>query len=220
MSARNKLFLYLGLFLLILLGFWYFLFRGTDNWKTKLPVIGYVQPFAFLNQSGDTVTKESLSGKIYVANYFFVTCRGICPNMNGNMKKLYLEFKDDPDVLFVSHTCQPEVDGMADLKRYSDSIGSDGKKWQFLTGNKLDLYAIARESYHIDDPKNNVGDINDQFLHSQFLALVDQRGQLRGVYDGLKSKEINQLKEDIAGLEKEGPGTRFVNGIFGNSPTP
>ena len=71
MSARNKLVLYLGLFLILILCFWFFLFRGTDNWKSKLPVIAYVQPFAFINQSGDTVTKQSLAGNVYVANYFF-----------------------------------------------------------------------------------------------------------------------------------------------------
>jgi protein SCO1 len=218
MSGKSKLLLYSVTFLLIIGGFWYFLFEGTDNWKSKLPVLSYVKPFSFVNQSGDTVSQSTTSGKVYITNYFFVTCKGICPHMNGNMKKLYNKFKEKDDLLFLSHTCQPEDDSIPVLARYADSIGADGKKWQFLTGDKLALYSMARESYHIDDPRNNVGSINDQFLHSQFLALVDRSGQVRGVYDGLKQKEIDQLNIDVADLLKESARTVFVNGIFNNSP--
>ena len=218
MSAKRKLLLYTTFFLLIIGGFWYFLFRGTDNWKSKLPILSYVKPFAFINQSGDTITQNNTSGKVYIANYFFVTCHGICPHMNGNVKKLYQEYKDNKELMFLSHTCQPEDDSISVLAKYADSIGADGKQWQFLTGNKLTLYNMARESYHIDDPKNNVGKIEDQFLHSQFLALVDRSGQVRGVYDGLKEKEMKQLDTDIGDLLKEQGRTVFVNGIFNNSP--
>lgn len=218
MSGRSKLLLYTGLFVLIIGAFWFFLFRGTDNWKSKLPVIGYVQPFAFINQEGDTITQNSTTGKVYIANYFFATCRGICPHMNGNLKKLYQKFKDDKELIFLSHTCQPEVDSVPVLAHYADSIGADGEQWQFLTGNKLDLYSMARESYHIDDPKNNVGSVDDQFLHSQFLALVDRTGRVRGVYDGLKEKEVEALEKDASVLLNETNGTVFANGIFNNNP--
>ncbi|CAN5409009.1 hypothetical protein BH10BAC3_BH10BAC3_15660 [soil metagenome] len=218
MSAKRKLLLYTTFFLLIIGGFWFFLFKGTDNWKSKLPVLSYVKPFEFINQSGDTITQSNTSGKVYLANYFFVTCRGICPHMNGNVKKLYQEYKNNKELMFLSHTCQPEDDSIQVLAKYADSIGADGNQWQFLTGNKLALYNMARESYHIDDPKNNVGKIEDQFLHSQFLALVDRSGQVRGIYDGLKEKEMKQLNTDIADLLKEQSRTVFVNGIFNNSP--
>jgi protein SCO1/2 len=218
MSGKQKLLFYSISFVLIIGGFWFFLFRGTDNWKSKLPVISYVKPFSFVNQSGDTVSQATTTGKVYIANYFFASCRGICPRMNGNLKKLYLEFKGKPDLLFISHTCQPEFDHVPQLKHYSDSIGADGRQWQFVTGDKLSLYATARESYHIDDPKNNVGSITDQFLHSQFIALVDRSGQVRGIYDGLKEKEISQLKVDIDDLLRESAGAVFVNGIFSNNP--
>lgn len=218
MRGGKKLLIYTGLFLAIIVGFWYFLFQGTDNWKSKLPVISYVKPFSFVNQQGDTVTQDNTADKVYIANYFFTTCSGICPHMNGNVKELYEANKGNMEVLFMSHTCQPEVDSLPQLKRYADSIGADGKQWQFLTGDKLALYSAARESYHIDDPKNNVGQISDQFLHSQFLALVDKNGQVRGIYDGLKQKEIDLLKDDLAQLLKETNRTGFVNGIFGNTP--
>jgi len=210
--------MYTAFFILLISGFWFFLFRGTDNWKSKLPVLSYVKSFSFINQSGDTITQNTTSGRVYIANYFFVTCHGICPHMNGNVKKLYQEFKENKELLFLSHTCQPEDDSIPVLAKYADSIGSDGLRWQFLTGNKLDLYNMARESYHIDDPKNNVGKIEDQFLHSQFLALVDRSGQVRGIYDGLKEKEMKQLETDISDLLKESSGAVFVNGIFSNSP--
>lgn len=218
MNARKKLILYGTCFLLLLAGFFYFVFRGTDEWKARLPVLSYVQPFSMINQSGDTVTQASLTGKVYVAHYFFVSCTGICPNMNNKVKTVYEAFRDRTDFAMLSHTCHPEEDSIGVLKRYADSIGADGRQWQFLTGDKLQLYRMARESYHIDDPKNNVGDINDQFLHSQFLALVDRRGQVRGIYDGLRQKEVDMLKEDIEGLLKDQSRTGFVNNLFGNTP--
>lgn len=218
MKKRTKIILYIGFFALLFTAFWWFLFKGTDNWKSKLPTISYVQPFSFTNQNGDTVTERLTTGKVYVANYFFATCEGICPVMNGHFKQAYAAYKGNPDVLFISHTCQPENDSLPVLQHYKDSIGGDGKQWQFVTGNKLDLYKMARESYHIDDPKNNVGKIEDQFLHSQFLALVDRSGKVRGIYDGLKQTEINKLKEDIADLLKEKASAVFVNGIFSNNP--
>ncbi len=177
-----------------------------------------MKPFSFVNQSGDTITNDLVKGKVYVTNYFFVTCNGICPNMNGKLKTVYEAYKGNKDLVLLSHTCQPEVDSLPQLKRYADSIGADGKQWQFLTGNKLALYQLARESYHIDDPQNNVGSINDQFLHSQFVALIDRQGRVRGIYDGLKNKEIAALKEGIDGLLKETDRASFVNNIFGNSP--
>jgi protein SCO1/2 len=128
-------------------------------------------------------------------------------------------YKGNKEFAIISHTCQPEVDSVSVLKKYCDSIGADGKQWQFVTGNKLDLYNTARESYHIDDPKNNVGKIDDQFLHSQFLALVDRQGRVRGIYDGLKQKEVDLLKTDIADLIKETDRSSFVNNIFGNAPS-
>ena len=218
MSKRKKILFYVAFFSLLLFGFWWFLFQGTDNWKSKLPVLDYVKPFKFENQNGDTISEKSVEGKVYVANYFFVTCPGICPAMMTHVRNLYDAFKGNKDVLFMSYTCQPENDSVPALLKYKDSLGVDGKQWQFLTGNKLELYKTARESYHIDDPKNNVGKIEDQFLHSQFLALVDRSGKVRGVYDGLKETEIEKLKEDIGDVLKEKASTVFVNGVFGNNP--
>ena len=140
--------------------------------------------------------------------------------MNTNMKTIFEQFKDEPNFLILSHTCDPERDTVARLKVYSDSLKVDTKKWIFLTGKKDILYALARSAYLLDDPKNNVQKIEDQFLHTQFFALVDKNGKVRGqIYDGLKADELEKLKIDIrALLIEKATSSNFVNGIFSNNP--
>jgi protein SCO1 len=200
----KKLRLYLLFFALLLVGFYYFLFKGTDNWKVQLPVLSYVQPFHFTNQDGNSFTDKELLNKITVVEYFFTTCKGICPKLNTNMKNIYAIYKNEADFQIVSHTCNPGTDSVPVLKRYADSLGVNTKNWIFLTGRKDSLYQMARGSYLLDDPKNNVEKIEDQFMHTQFFALIDRNGKVRGkIYDGLKALEIEQLKQDIAKLLKD-----------------
>jgi protein SCO1/2 len=200
----KKLLTYLIFFTLLLLGYFYFLFQGTDNWKVKLPTLSFVKPFNFTNQDGQPVTDADVLNKITVVEYFFTTCKGICPRLNTNMKEVYLQFKDEPDFQIFSHTCNPDTDSVSVLKHYADSLQVDTKKWIFMTGRKDSLYQMARSSYLLDDPKNNVEKIEDQFIHTQFFALVDRNGKVRGkIYDGLKTIEVQQLKRDIAILLKD-----------------
>lgn len=202
MSTKTKL--YLLFFTVLLLTFYYFVFRGTDNWKVKMPVLSYVQPFSFTNQDGAAVTDKNLLNKITVVEYFFTTCKGICPKLNTNMKQVYEIYKNEPDFQILSHTCNPDIDSVSVLKHYSDSLQVNTEKWIFLTGRKDSLYQMARGSYLLDDPKNNVEKIEDQFIHTQFFALVDRQGKVRGkIYDGLKVLEVEQLKQDISKLLKE-----------------
>ena len=202
MTKKAKL--YLLFFTVLVLGFYYFLFRGTDNWKVKMPILSYVQPFRFTNQDGEIVTDKNLLNKITVVEYFFTTCKGICPKLNTNMKQVYEIYKNEPDFQIISHTCNPDTDSVPVLKHYSDSLQVNTKKWIFLTGRKDSLYQMARGSYLLDDPKNNVEKIEDQFIHTQFFALVDRKGKVRGkIYDGLKAFEVEQLKQDISKLLKE-----------------
>ena len=202
MSTKTKL--YLLFFTVLLLTFYYFVFRGTDNWKVKMPILSYVQPFSFTNQDGVAVTDKNLLNKITVVEYFFTTCKGICPKLNTNMKQVYEIYKKEPDFQILSHTCNPDIDSVPVLKHYADSLQVDTKKWIFLTGRKDSLYQMARGSYLLDDPKNNVEKIEDQFIHTQFFALVDRNGKIRGkIYDGLKAIEVEQLKVDIGRLIKE-----------------
>ncbi len=202
MSTKTKL--YLLFFTVLLLTFYYFVFRGTDNWKVKMPILNYVQPFSFTNQDGVAVTDKNLLNKITVVEYFFTTCKGICPKLNTNMKQVYEIYKNEPDFQILSHTCNPDTDSVSVLKHYSDSLQVNTQKWIFLTGRKDSLYQMARGSYLLDDPKNNVEKIEDQFIHTQFFALVDRQGKVRGkIYDGLKVLEVEQLKQDISKLLKE-----------------
>ena len=115
-----------------------------------------------------------------------------------------MQFKDEPEFQILSHTCNPETDSVPVLKHYADSLKVDTKKWIFVTGRKDSLYQMARGSYLLDDPKNNVEKIEDQFIHTQFFALVDRKGKIRGkIYDGLKTIEVQQLKRDISRLLKD-----------------
>lgn len=216
----KKVLWYVGFFILLTGGFFFFLFAGTDNWKKKLPVASYVQPFKFTNQDNQQVTEADLQGKVAVVEYFFTTCKGICPKMNKSMVGIYNEFKDEPDFMILAHTSQPETDSVARLKFYADSMKIDTKKWILVTGRKDSLYNMARISYLLDDPKNNVESIEDQFIHTQFFALVDKNGKVRGgVYDGLKADEMKQLSTDIKSLLKEKAGpSGFANSIFSNNP--
>lgn len=215
----RKLLGYLLFFAVLVLGFYYFLFRGTDNWKVKLAEISYVKPFRFMNQDNVPVTEKDLQGKVTVVEYFFTTCKGICPKMHVGMEDIYNTYKDHPDFMILAHTCDPETDSTARLKAYADSLKINTRKWVLVTGRKDSLYKMARNSYLLDDPKNNFERIEDQFIHTQFFALVDRNGKVRGqVYDGLKKEELEKLKKDIQGLLKEKGSGGFANSIFTNNP--
>ena len=215
---RRKWIFYTAFFLLLAIGFYLVMTKVIPGYgDVKLPVLSYVQPFSFTNQDGKQVTEKDMEGKVYVAEYFFTTCVGICPKLNTNMKKVYEQYKDSEGFLVVSHTCNPETDSAARLRYYADSMKVDTKRWWFLTGTKDSLYTSARVSYLLDDPKNNIEKIEDQFMHTQFFALVDKAGQVRKIYDGLKEKEIAELGKDIGVLLKEPVSRkRFSNNLFGN----
>lgn len=194
---------YVLFFLALLVVFYVAAFWGTDAWKAKLPVLSQVQPFAFVNQNGDTVTAKDVENKVYVAEYFFTTCKGICPKMNRNMAKVYEKYRNEKDFLILSHTVDPERDSSARLKHYADSLHIDVKQWWFLTGTKNDLYTTARQSYLLDDANTNKAKIEEQFIHTQLFALVDKQKRVRGIYDGLKEEELLQLMKDIETMLKE-----------------
>jgi len=145
-----------------------------------------------------------MEGKVYVTEFFFTTCKGICPAMNNNMREVYEKYKGNESFKILSHTCDPERDSVAVIKRYADSMKVDTKQWIFLTGRKDSLYKAARLSYTIDDPANNITYSSDDFLHTQFWALVDKQGQVKRICDGLKPSEVKSMLKEIDNLlEKE-----------------
>ena len=210
--------LYAVFFVVLAVGFYVVMSRLIPGYgDVKMPVLNYVKPFRFINQDGNPVTEKDVEGKVYVTEYFFTTCPNICPMMNNNMKIIYEKYKSDEDFIILSHTCNPETDSASRLKWYADSMGVNTNRWWFLTGRKDSLYAAARTSYLLDDPKNNLQKIEDQFMHTQFFALVDKAGQVRKIYDGLKDQEVIQLQKDIATLLKEPVSRkRFSNNLFSN----
>ena len=215
---KKKLLWLGGFFILLMAAFYFFLFAGTDYYKAKLPLLNYVQNFSFTDQDGKQLTQRKMEGKVYVAEYFFTTCKGICPKMNANMKTIYDQYKSEPDFAIISHTCMPEVDSVPVMKAYAQKMEA-GKNWHFVTGNKDSLYKMARESYLLDNDKNNSMNIKDQFIHTQFFAVIDKEGRVRGVYDGLKKDELDKLTRDIKDLLKESKTPAvFNNSTFTNNP--
>lgn len=197
-NMSKKAWLYTGFFVLLIVVF----YAVVSPFIKRKDTISTVQPFAFLNQDGQVVTDKDLAGKVYVAEYFFTTCPGICPTMNTNMKRVYEAFKGKEDFKILSYTSDPERDSVATLKRYADSMQVDTRQWIFLTGRKDSLYNLARLGFTIDDPANNLRSIEDQFLHTQFWALVNREGKVKKVYDGLKNSEINAMMKEIEKMLK------------------
>jgi protein SCO1 len=192
----KKTIFYLVFFAALVVIFYVVMMNITSISEEKLPPLNTVRPFSFIRQDGQTITEKDVVGKTYIAEYFFTTCKGICPKMNKNMQKVYEQLKNEKDFMVLSHTVDPETDSVPVMKRYADSIGASVNNWWFLTGTKENLYKTARESYLLDDPQNSSKNIKEQFIHTQFFALVDKGGQVRGIYDGLKKDEVEQLVTD------------------------
>ena len=201
--SRKTIF-YIVFFFLLVIGFYYTMGRLIPGFgKSKLPPISRVLPFAFTNQDGKKVTEQDVVGKVFVAEYFFTTCKSICPIMNANMKIVYERFKNEKDFLILAHTCDPGTDSAERLKKYADSLNVDIGKWIFLTGTKDSLYRQARYSYKIDDPNNNPLSNEVDFLHSQFFSLVDKNGAVRKIYEGNEKKDVEKMIKEIEVLLKE-----------------
>lgn len=200
----RKGWIYLGFFTGLVLIFYFVLTRVIPGFSDKkVAPVSFVRPFSFTNQDGQQVTQKDVEGKVHAVEYFFTTCKGICPKMNNNMRLVYDALKEEKDFLILSYTCDPETDSVPTMKHYADSMAVDTKKWIFLTGRKDSLYNMARISYTIDDPANNLKSLDDDFLHTQFWALVDRNGDVRKIYDGLKQSEVRQLIKDAGKLLKE-----------------
>ena len=204
---KKKLLLFAVFFIVLITAFYFFLFSGTNYYKSRLPILNYVQDFSFTGQNGNTINQHNVEGKVYVTEYFFTTCKGICPKMNNNMKIVFDKFKNERNFAIVSHTSMPETDSVPLMKAYEEKmIGKNVNypaKWYFVTGSKDSLYKMARISYLLDNDKNNNINIKDHFIHTQFFALIDKQMRVRGIYDGLKPDEVNQLEKDIRSLLKE-----------------
>ena len=160
-----------------------------------------VQDFALINQEGDTVTQNTFKDHIYVADFFFTTCATICPIMTEHMGQIQYRLKDDPSVLLISHTVTPETDTVSQLKQYALKKGVIPGKWHLVTGDKKEIYDLARKSYLVakDQPYSPY-----DLVHTENFVLIDPKRRIRGFYDGTDPQAIETLLSDIAILQKEG----------------
>jgi protein SCO1/2 len=191
---------------------------GSPSEKTsevaELPILGerYVDDnqdtvyhsiadFAFVNQVGDTIRKEDMAGKIYVADFFFTTCPTICPVMKKEMLRVYEQFKGEPNFRILSHSIDPSHDTQVVLKDYAEKLGvPDAATWNFLTGDQEKIFEIGQTSYLTTTMADDMEP--GGFLHSGAFLLVDQQGRIRGVYDGTKTEQVDRLLADIPKLLK------------------
>lgn len=161
-----------------------------------------VAPFSFTDQDGKTVTDKDYDGKIYVADYFFTTCKTICPKMATELLRVQEKFEYTKGLVkILSHTVDPEDDSVPVLKAYSNMIHADNGMWTFVTGDKKQLYDMARYSYLVNAVQGDGG--KDDFIHSELFVLVDKEKHIRGIYDGTDIKAVNDLLDDIKVLIAE-----------------
>lgn len=161
--------------------------------------------FSFLNQDSILITQKDVENKVFIAEYFFTTCGTICPIMNAQMQRVHDAYKSNEGVRILSFTVNPEVDNIERMKAYADEHGAKDNKWHFLTGEKQDLYDLARKSFFVLKPAEaeNLGDAGNDFIHTNNFVLVDRKRRIRGYYDGTSTTSVDSLITDVGRLLKE-----------------
>jgi len=171
---------------------------STIQYKSKYHKIA---DFNLINQNGDTITQDFYKDKIYVADFFFTTCQTICPIMTDHMKEIQQKLKDDNEILLLSHSVTPEIDSVAQLKRYAIEKGVNDSKWNLVTGDKKQIYELARKSYLAVKTDGDGGPYD--MIHTENFMLIDKKKQIRGFYDGTNKEDIERLLNDIEVLKEE-----------------
>ena len=179
----------------------------TPEWieenDARYDSIHTIENFSFINQNGEAVTNETFDGKIYATNFFFTICPNVCPRMTKNLKKIQTEFADDESVKILSHTVMPWVDSVGRLAEYAKLNDINADQWQLVTGDKKKLYSMAREAYFADEGFGKTVTVEEDFLHTENIILIDTKRRIRGVYNGTLPLEMKRLIEDIWTLKKE-----------------
>jgi len=163
----------------------------------KIREIHTIDTFTFRDQSNNLISNKDFDGKIYISNFFFTTCPGICPQMTANMAILQDAYKDDNRIKLISHTVTPWIDTVQQLKRYAKEYDVIPDKWHLVTGDKETIYDLARNSYFAEK-EIGLQLSSDDFLHTENFILVDTKRHIRGIYNGTISSEIDRLTDDIS----------------------
>ena len=161
-----------------------------------------IPDFELVNQLGDTITHDTFEDKIYITDFFFTSCPGICMKMTSNMLKLQEEFRNENDILFLSHSVTPSIDSVAVLRKYADKNAILDNKWHLVTGDKTEIYNLGRNQYFVENDLGIPKNIND-FLHTENFLLIDKNKHIRGIYNGLNRASLTQLVIDTKTLKKE-----------------
>lgn len=189
------------------------LFIGCVTKEKPLPIFGQrdvigadtvyhtISKFSFVDQDSATITNETFKDKIYVADFFFTSCRTICPIMKTQMLRVYQATQEMPDVLILSHTIDPEFDTVALLRDFAQRLDVESKRWHFVTGAKDSIYKVAQTSYFATAMEDKTEP--DGFIHSGAFLLIDKKGRIRGKYDGTLEQDVNRLISDIKKLRRE-----------------
>lgn len=174
-----------------------------EEGSSELEDFHQIPAFSLKNQLGESITEQDLDGKIVVADFFFTTCPGICPKMTRNMQLVQKAFETDSDILLVSHSVTPEIDQEDVLNKYANNHGVINGKWHLLTGERELIYQLGRQSYFVEEdlglPKNDM-----DFLHTENFVLLDKQRRIRGIYNGLNKRSVQQLITDIKSLMAKG----------------
>lgn len=160
-----------------------------------------VSSFSFINQDSIIVTEDYLKDKITIVDFFFTTCPTICPEMTQNLKFIQDDWKENETIQFLSHTVDPKTDTPNKLKRFANFFDVDTKNWNFVTGNKKELYDIGYYSYMVTADKDDIAP--GGFIHSSLFILVDKNLHIRGIYDGLEKEALKKLNKDLKILINE-----------------
>ncbi|MGJ8693903.1 MAG: SCO family protein [Thalassotalea sp.] len=178
----------------------------SPKWLTPLSAelnnLHKISDFKFINQSGDYVTQATFTDSIYVASFFFTACPGICPKMRSQLSKVQEQFSNNKHIKIISHSIQPKNDTVQVLKNYAQENGVDSSQWHLVTGDRDEIYSMARNSYFANEDLGEYVSNND-FLHTENLVLIDHNKHIRGIYNGLNNVSVNHLLNDITMLEKE-----------------
>lgn len=167
----------------------------VDSTMQKINRDHRIADFELTDQTGKTITNADFEGKIYVTDFFFATCPTICPMMHANIAELQEEFKNEPKVMFLSHSVTPELDSVPVLKEHGEKYGADPTKWKLTTGDKKEIYRMARKSYFVVLDEGDGG--KQDFIHTENFVLVDSKRRIRGYYDGTSDLDMERLTEDI-----------------------
>ena len=173
----------------------------VDSTMQHIKKFHRIADFELINQNGKTVTHENFDGKIYVADFFFTTCPTICISMTDNLLKVQKEIQNNPNILLISHSVTPKIDSVTQLKKYAIEKGVNDKKWHLVTGDKKEIYNLARKSYLAVKDEGDGGPFD--MIHTENFILVDPDKRIRGFYDGTDSNEIKRLLLEIEILNSE-----------------